>query len=290
MSRQPKDHSDKPSTQRDSNLEKQIRSDQLIALQAQLDWCQQEKRQLIQSRNYAIIIAVLATLAAFYQFFIKPPVDCTSQQQALVARQLSAHKKQLTEQKCIEDTIKQATIIDDEDSIAQDVRQTLSKIDSKLYGKTQVAAGENENKNNLSSVLDRLDDSGTGQSRTTQENKKAISRMLKLWAFAWELKDLSTYFSYYSKNFDPQAAASNLQEWKAKRSYRIENADNIKITIQDLIIKHLDEDNATVSFNQQYQAQDYADTTHKLVELVREDGRWLILRENSFTAKVNLKR
>jgi hypothetical protein len=69
MSRPKKDITAKKATQRDSNLEKQIHSDQMIALQGQIDLCQQQRRQLIQSRNYAIIVAALACLVVFYQWF-----------------------------------------------------------------------------------------------------------------------------------------------------------------------------------------------------------------------------
>jgi len=289
MSRQKKDNPDKPATQRNSQLGKQIHSDQLIALQGQLDLCQQQRRQLIQSRNYAIIAAVIACMAVLYHFFIKPPVDCTGQQQAVVARQLAAHKKQLTNQKCIEETIQQATIIDSDQTITDNVRQTLSKIENKLYGENQTPIGSNGEPEKLSTVLDRLTGPEANQPVSQSREKQAISRMLHLWAVAWELKDLPTYFSYYSKNFDPQGLASDLQEWKAFRSYRIDSPANIKITLHDITFKQLDKNSATVSFNQLYQTPDYSDKTHKLMEFVREDNQWLILRESSFTANVDLK-
>ena len=193
MSRPKKDITAKKATQRDSNLEKQIHSDQMIALQGQIDLCQQQRRQLIQSRNYAIIVAALACLVVLYQWFIVPPVDCTGQQHTLVARQLAAHKKQLANQKCIEETIKQAVTIDSEQTISENVRQTISRIDSKLYGKNQTSIDRNGKK--ISSVLDRLDEPYSDQTKLKLENQKIISRRLHSWALAWELKDLTTYFS-----------------------------------------------------------------------------------------------
>lgn len=291
MSRQKKDSPAKPTaTQRDSNLEKQIRSDQLIALQGQIDLCQQQRRQLIQSRNYAIIVAVLACLAIFYQWFIVPPVDCTGQQHTLVARQLAAHKKQLTNQKCIEETIKQAIIIDSEQTVSENARQTIAKIDSKLYGKSQTSIDDNGNVKKISSVLDRLDGSYTEQTKLQLENKKTISRTLHSWALAWELKDLATYFSYYSKNFEPQDAASNIQEWKVMKSFYIKKAVDLNITLHYMVFEHLDENTATVSFNQDYRSRDYSDNSHKLLELVWESNQWLILRESSITTNVNFRR
>jgi hypothetical protein len=288
MSRQKKDIPAKKATQHDSNLEKQIHSDQMIALQGQIDLCQQQRRQLIQSRNYAIIVAALACLIVFYLWFIAPPVDCTGQQHTLVARQLAAHKKQLTNQKCIEETIKQAVTIDSEQTISENVRQTISRIDSKLYGKNQTSIDRNGKK--ISSVLDRLDEPYSDQTKLKLENQKIISRRLHSWALAWELKDLTTYFSYYSKNFKPKDSASDIQEWKAKKSFYIKKAIDLNITLRHIVFKHLDENTATVSFNQEYRSRDYSDNTHKLIELVWENNQWLILRESSITTNVNFGR
>ena len=114
--------------------------------------------------------------------------------------------------------------------------------------------------------------------------------MLHLWAVAWELKDLPAYFDYYAANYDPQDTAENIQEWKASRSYYINRPENIRIKLSDFDFQHLDNTSATVSFNQYYETPDYRDNTHKMMDLVKEDGRWLILREYSVTTEINLKR
>jgi len=290
MSRQKKQNSPEQPGRHNNQPDRQTYNEQLFALQGQIDHCQQQQRQLIQSRNYAILAAIVAGLAIFYLLFLKVPEDNAGQQQALIARQLAAQKKQLTNEQCIPVAIQQA-ILDDKQSIIEDAEQTIARIEKKLGGAitSRNSSAEDTDVRRISSILNKHSPGEIASPGSQRQYKQAISRMIHLWAVAWELQDLPAYFAYYSSNFDPQSSASNRQEWRALRSHLIGKPVSIKVTVRDIEIKHLDDNTATVSFNQRYQTPDYADKTHKLMELVREDEQWRILRESSATTQIDFQ-
>jgi hypothetical protein len=271
MSRQRTPQPDSKPDRKKNSFDRQLENEQLVAMQGQLDQCQQQQRQLIRSRNYAIMTALAAVAGLIYLLLLQPPKDSSGQQQALIARQLASHKEQLSKQQRIENKIQQAVQENYDQSLVEDADATISRIEKVLNDQPLQARAE---------ITDP---------RVKWRDKQAISRMLHLWAVAWEIKDLPRYFSFYSRNFDPQDTAQNQQEWRARRSYLIDKPDSISVIIEDVDIKQLRKDAATVSFNQHYQTPDYADQAHKLMELVREDDQWKILTESSATTQVNLK-
>ena len=248
MSRQRKQQQPELPCNEQLEQERQQHHEQLMNLHAQLEEYQQERNELVQSRNYAIIVAVIGALAVYYLLFIKLPEDNVQWQQDQVARKMASHREETRPEPCPPDAIAEAVRIKPNQAVT-DATTALPWRD-----------------------------------------KKEITRMLHLWAVAWELKDLPSYFSYYAENYDPQDIAGNIQEWKAKRSYYINRPASIRIRLSDFEFQHLDTNTATVSFNQYYETPEYRDNTHKMAELVKENGRWLILREYSITTQVNLKR
>lgn len=272
MSRQDKSQSANQAGEAKSQFARQLENEQLIGMQQQLDGCQQDRRQLIRSRNYAIITALAVLAALAYVLLLQPQKDSSGQQQALIARQLATHKEQLSKQQRIENEIQRKLQKNSNASLIEDADKTISRIEKVL------------NDQQVQLQADIKDP------RSEWRNRQAISRMLHLWAVAWELKDLARYFSFYASKFDPQDMAKNRQEWKALRSYKIGRPASISVIIEDVDINQMDDNSATVSFTQHYETPTYADQTHKLMELVREDGQWKILRENSATTQVNLRR
>lgn len=66
--------------------------------------------------------------------------------------------------------------------------------------------------------------------------------------------------------------------WEAERRKRILKPGNIKINYDNLTIA-VTGDSATARFRQDYTSGSFKSTTNKTLQLLKQDGRWLIQQE-----------
>ena len=107
-----------------------------------------------------------------------------------------------------------------------------------------------------------------------------IIRQVKGWAAAWAAKDYAGYSAFYARTFTPDGGL-NLEDWAQLRRNRIATRDSISVDVQDIQVKMEGPERARVEFQQTYRSNIYSDTTHKTLEMIRADGKWLINRETS---------
>lgn len=109
-------------------------------------------------------------------------------------------------------------------------------------------------------------------------DEAGAARAVRAWASAWSKKDVGSYLAAYAPDFqvpDKRARAT----WEAERRQRIEKPGNIDVALDNLHIR-LDGETARAEFRQTYRAGTFVRKTTKRLDLVRRDGRWLIVRES----------
>lgn len=114
---------------------------------------------------------------------------------------------------------------------------------------------------------------------TSADVSPDISAAVQAWAKAWAAKDMDAYLAAYSPKFNPGSGMSR-KSWEKERHDRIVNKSSITVSVSDLRIK-VNDDRATANFRQAYRAGSLVSNSRKTLEMARESGRWLIVRENS---------
>jgi tetratricopeptide (TPR) repeat protein len=113
----------------------------------------------------------------------------------------------------------------------------------------------------------------------TSNNAADVAKMVDAWATAWSNKDVKAYLSHYAADFktpDGQPRAA----WETARRQRITKPGSIRVGIEKLSVK-ITGDSATASFRQKYQSASLNVNSAKTISLVRRDGKWLIVTEQT---------
>ena len=102
-----------------------------------------------------------------------------------------------------------------------------------------------------------------------------IKQMLDIWALAWFAKDLETYLSCYSDKFPDRYI------WEKQRHQAIQAEGVIRVMLTDIKVTLLDEENAQVTFIQNYWSNQREDEVRKMLSLHKEHETWKIVEELS---------
>lgn len=119
-------------------------------------------------------------------------------------------------------------------------------------------------------------DSASGADTVAQQD---VESAISAWAAAWSARDMKNYLSSYGKQFDPPGKQSRAA-WEKERESRIVGKKHIKVTITDLSVD-VKGDKATARFHQAYDADTLSVASRKTLELVRSQGRWVIVHEST---------
>jgi tetratricopeptide (TPR) repeat protein len=107
--------------------------------------------------------------------------------------------------------------------------------------------------------------------------KPDVEKAVRDWAAAWSRKDVKAYLAAYASDFQtPGGEPRNV--WEAERSRRINKAEPIQVSIENIQII-VEGDRATAKFRQQYKSGKLKTSASKTMVLVRRDAKWLIQQE-----------
>ena len=115
---------------------------------------------------------------------------------------------------------------------------------------------------------------------SAESEHAAITAAVEDWAAAWADKDVERYLSHYSHDFVP-ASGSSFETWKAQRRDRLARPGFITVEISSLEVEAVDGSRATVRFDQSFASPGYRDRVKKALELIRQEQRWRIVREQA---------
>jgi ketosteroid isomerase-like protein len=108
-----------------------------------------------------------------------------------------------------------------------------------------------------------------------------VRDLVERWAGAWSSRDVAAYLGLYGEGFAPGNGLSR-QAWEKSRRQMIERRRSIRVTVKDLRIQPVSEDQIVARFAQDYQADSYREAAApKELVMVREKAGWRIVAENS---------
>ncbi len=105
-----------------------------------------------------------------------------------------------------------------------------------------------------------------------------VEATVRAWARAWSDQSVEDYLDFYSVGFEP-ADGTPLSKWRQERYPRLRDPRRIRVVLGTIDVRMASSDLAIASFKQSYESDIYTDRCHKTLELVREDGVWVIERE-----------
>ncbi len=124
------------------------------------------------------------------------------------------------------------------------------------------------------------------------KERKNLLKFLLNWKKAWEnsVKDINTYFSFYSKNLI--TPYGNYENWKRHKLRVTRQKTWIKVSLDDIQILKDGRFNLfgynnvyAISFWQHYMSNNYNSTDRKVLYVINEDGKWKILAEEILLEK-----
>jgi len=258
-----------------SGDESDSNSSYLLALQSQISQHQYDHAQLRASRQKFIIATLLSwaiTLTTVYMY----------QTQKTAALKATTASIQTRPQLAVKN---QAPISTTDVGSLDDAEIYLKKVKDALAGKQPTRQATNRKGTSQSKRPLHSSDTEISISGAT---RKDILRLIYQWEIAWELKDTTAFFSYYSHQFNPGWKSSNMEEWKKRKRYLINSPEWIKIDIGKIRIIEKTDATVTVTFDQHYQKPGYSDFTRKRLQLTREDKQWKIIRESGASYNIDL--
>ncbi|SFD60208.1 Tetratricopeptide repeat-containing protein [Thiohalospira halophila DSM 15071] len=117
------------------------------------------------------------------------------------------------------------------------------------------------------------------QVRADEAVTRAVTRRLHDWASAWSEQAVAEYVAAYAADYSPEGL--NREEWEEQRRRRIQRPEWIQVELDRIEVWDTGPDTATAIVRQHYDADSYADVTLKSLQMVLEEGRWVISNEQT---------
>jgi hypothetical protein len=107
----------------------------------------------------------------------------------------------------------------------------------------------------------------------------ALRQVLDDWLADWCRRDAAAYFAHYAASY--VAPGKGREEWERTRRQRIEQARFIRVVAEQVQVRAADSARPQLVFTQDYASDRYKERSRKVLTLVKQDGRWLIEREEN---------
>ncbi|BAN34738.1 hypothetical protein SCD_n00897 [Sulfuricella denitrificans skB26] len=109
------------------------------------------------------------------------------------------------------------------------------------------------------------------------DTEAGVLKALNGWANAWSSKNVSSYLSYYAKDF--KVSGGSRASWEKERKNRISRPKSIHVGIEAPRVTISDAGHASVTFKQSYKSDALQSTTTKTIAMVKVGDKWLIQQE-----------
>ena len=108
------------------------------------------------------------------------------------------------------------------------------------------------------------------------ETINTVRAIISDWANSWQEKNIDRYMSYYSRNF--RSGGLDYSGWQDKKARLFKRPGSVSLTVSDLWVV-IEGDLASTSFIQHYRDEHFSDIGEKIINLVRNNGKWQIISE-----------
>jgi hypothetical protein len=142
-----------------------------------------------------------------------------------------------------------------------------------------IVAGAAENQSSPSAPA-----AATPAAQTRLSKEDEVSLMLKAWLKAWNTKNLRQYMSYYAGNFRSDKG-QNYAAWKTHKTNLFRTYKTINVKADNIAISFKNDRSAVITFRQDYRSDWTRDTGIKTLNIVKREGRWLIVGESWVAGK-----
>ncbi len=112
------------------------------------------------------------------------------------------------------------------------------------------------------------------------DSNAEVLKAVKGWAEAWSKKDANAYFSYYAGDFKTPGSEAR-PAWEKTRRERIAAPKSIEVEVDSPKVTLRGNNEASVTFRQNYRSDKLTSSNTKTLELVKADGRWQIREEKA---------
>jgi tetratricopeptide (TPR) repeat protein len=106
-----------------------------------------------------------------------------------------------------------------------------------------------------------------------------VLNSVEAWAKAWSNKETTNYLAHYARDFQTPKGESR-KSWAEERRARIESKGRISVKIETPKVS-FNGQTATVKFRQIYTSDRLTANSRKSLEMVKQDGKWLIKQERA---------
>jgi tetratricopeptide (TPR) repeat protein len=112
------------------------------------------------------------------------------------------------------------------------------------------------------------------------DSNAEVLKAVNGWAEAWSKKDANAYLSYYAGDFKPPGGEAR-PAWEKARRERIAAPKSIAVEVDSPKVTLRGNNEASVTFRQNYRSDKLTSSNTKTLELVKADGRWQIREEKA---------
>jgi tetratricopeptide (TPR) repeat protein len=112
------------------------------------------------------------------------------------------------------------------------------------------------------------------------DSNAEVLKAVKGWAEAWSKKDANAYLFYYARDFKTPGGEAR-PAWEKTRRERIAAPKSIEVEVDSPKVTLRGNNEASVTFRQNYRSDKLTSSNTKTLELVKADGRWQIREEKA---------
>jgi len=112
------------------------------------------------------------------------------------------------------------------------------------------------------------------------DSNAEVLKAVSGWAEAWSKKDANAYLSYYAGDFKTPGGEAR-PAWEKSRRERIAAPKSIEVEVGAPKVTLRGDNEASVTFRQNYRSDKLTSSNTKTLELVKADGRWQIREEKA---------
>ncbi len=112
------------------------------------------------------------------------------------------------------------------------------------------------------------------------DSRAEVLKAVTGWAEAWSKKDANAYLSYYAGDFKTPGGEAR-PAWEKARRERIAAPKSIAVEVGSPKVTLRGDNEASVTFHQNYRSDKLTSSNTKTLELVKTDGRWQIREEKA---------
>ena len=118
------------------------------------------------------------------------------------------------------------------------------------------------------------------EAKPAADDPAAVLKAVKDWAQAWSSKDADAYLGYYAADFDPPGKESRAA-WEKARRERVQAPKSISVSVESPKVTMRGNNQALVSFRQNYRSDRLKSSSRKTLEMVKTDKGWQIRKEQA---------